>query len=62
MCGKNCKCKEVKKPDTECLHITGLCALMEEDEFIIVEACDGIDFNAGDNMGFNYCPLCGTKL
>ena len=23
---------------------------MEEDEYIIVEECDGIDFNAGDNM------------
>jgi len=53
---------ELIKPNTKCTHITGLCALMEEDEYIIIHEYDGIDFNAGDNIGFNFCPKCGAKL
>jgi len=35
---------------------------MEEDEYVIVRGGDDIKFDAGENIGFNFCPLCGEKL
>ena len=48
-----------QKPKCNC--ITGLASLEEEDEFVIVREGDGIDFEAGSNMKFEFCPMCGCQ-
>jgi len=51
---------ENQKP--KCDHLFGLANLEEEDEFVMVHAEDAIDFEAGNNTKFQFCPMCGEKL
>ena len=46
----------------ECNHIIGLISLEEDDEFVIAHEGDDMDWEAGNNTKFNFCPKCGEKL
>jgi len=47
----------------QCNCIIGLATINDEDdEFVTVVMGDDIDFNAGGNTAFNYCPMCGKFI
>jgi len=47
----------------KCNHTIGLASINdEEDEFVEVCEGDGIDFSAGSNKAFKFCPKCGEEI
>lgn len=53
---------EAKPNSNECSHIIGLISLEEDDEFVVAGEGDDMDWEAGNNTKFQFCPKCGVKL